>query len=1048
MSNYEKLRRAREGLVTGLGRYFVGPLSEDEEIRENPWDRYHTGFLTPPEIDVDAEEDDQDDTQDVGEGGGGESILALANVSQQSAMGMTFHVLPKDIQLTLKVRWATYERRGGEGHEESWSRKPFSCSIPFTATPAAQSGSEPLKEVDGINIYATVRAALESRTITVSVVNRKAATKDRTIDNRIYQVELSVEAVDGAAVFVARPPSTWVVDEELWNFELLYRNARQFAVGHGCSVGWDPLDKALASKVFTAWLPVAEVFKASTDILGDDPILRLDALSKAADRPAICEALGRLPKAYSQWIKSRQDELARIVDDFPAARRREIREAGEANILRCKEALIRMEEGIALLLKDQKVWDSFCLTNRALAMSMRQARSAQEPSWRAFQLAFILLALPSTALRDHKDRSLLDLIWFPTGGGKTEAYLGLAAFCMIHRRLSAEQPDSGAGTSVLTRYTLRLLTIQQFDRAARVICACELVRRDESVRLGKTEFSIGLFVGSGATPNSIAQAAGILDGSDQGDGNVTTLPLLTCPWCKTELSKRNQKVDRGRLVTACPGKGCPFSVGIPIVVVDEELYNYPPSMVIGTVDKFARMPWVPEMRAIFGKGPKPLPPPDMIIQDELHLIGDALGTVAALYEVAIDYLCWQEGTRPKIIGSTATIRRAWEHCAHLFERKACQFPPSGTDAADSFFYTEDRTNPGRLYVGLHAQGRSPKHTLARLVGTLAQGAKRIVDASARDAYYTNVLYFNSLRELGGALVLAEDDVPRYMEVMPREDEEEELRTFSQVKELTSNLPSSEIPEILKQLETPINELKGAGDLDREVIDLLLATNMISVGVDVDRLGLMVVNGQPKTTAEYIQATSRVGRPRASAGLVVTLYNWMRSRDRSHYERFVAYHQAFYRFVESTSVTPFSARARDRALHAVLVSLARVLIDDFSSNDSAGVISTSRKVLERVRELSNVIIRRAGEVDAEEKNDTADQLAELIEEWRKEAKDRNRLHWNLRRNKKDKEGLLRSAERDSLTFGLWPTPQSMRDVEPASPVRLLRRRQEEVDGEGS
>lgn len=194
-------------------------------------------------------------------------------------------------------------------------------------------------------------------------------------------------------------------------------------------------------------------------------------------------------------------------------------------------------------------------------------------------------------------------------------------------------------------------------------------------------------------------------------------------------------------------------------------------------------------------------------------------------------------------------------------------------------------------------------------------------------------------------------------------------------ELTSQVKSTMIPEYIRQLQTPLPELNT--DLDRETVQIALSTNMISVGVDIDRLGLMIINGQPKTTAEYIQASSRVGRPSTSAGLVVTLYNWSRPRDRSHYERFRAYHRTFYRFVESTSVTPFSARARDRALHAVLIALARSLIGPLTDNQGATRMA-DKSVSEPLKQLVDVICQRAAQVMAEEAEETRAYLDALLE----------------------------------------------------------------------
>lgn len=1038
--DFQESLDGRKLLVSELRRYLVGPLEDVEQINERASDRYHTGYLSPCGSSVSEEEDDQTETGDDGDSVSSsvESILSLANVSQQSAMGMTFQVkVPGDL-LLVEATWAEYAGERDAQGRTVWKRKVQQLGpLPV---PTNSLGRLPiLKEtLNAVEIRVTAEVRDDVRVITASVLNGRPKPTDRGIDNNIYQVGLRAYSRDRSPVFVTRPPSSYVLDSEFWNHELLYSQVKQFAVGHGCSVEWLASDGADASEIWTEWIPQAEVFKASADVLSNDAVLRLNSLSDIARQSETCDGLLRLAEHYESWIDQQQASVPSVLGTFPSDHRKNVAEACQANIEACTKAAARIRDGIRVLREDFKAWQAFCMANQAISLGMSKSRPGAEPRWYAFQLAFVLVTLRSFVEPQHDDRSLMDLIWFPTGGGKTEAYLGIAAFCLFYRRLNAKTPQEGLGTAVITRYTLRLLTIQQFERAARAVCACEVVRRKYESKLGREEFSIGLYVGSGATPNSLDDARRILAGTEDGDAAVTTLPLLECPWCDAALSTENQKVDGGRLATWCPRSSCEFSRRLPVLVVDEEIYAFPPSILIGTIDKFARMPWEPRIRSIFGSAETP--PPELIIQDELHLISDALGTVAALYETAIDYLCTRNGSKPKIIGSTATIRRASEQALALFERGVAQFPPSGLSSSDSFFYSEDRGVPGRLYVGVHAQGRSPKYTLARVLGILSQAEERVTPDSVRDRYFTLVTYFNSLRELGGALVLAEDDVPRYVDAMPGLNPSRPRRRLLQVQELTSHLPQRKIPEILKQLAVPIPSLSQDNDLSREPLDLVLATNMISVGVDVNRLGLMIINGQPKTTSEYIQASSRVGRPKEAAGLVVALYNWTRPRDRSHYERFVAYHQAFYRFVESSSVTPFAARARDRALHAVMFSLARLIVDAVSDNDGAGRVRVPAAQT-ALKQFADLIERRATAVDASEVDDTAAQIAEIIATWESYAST-STLYWR-RPPQAQGRSLIKAPEMVAFGEGIFVTPQSMRDVEPPATVRLLTKAQLEA-----
>ncbi len=1016
-------RGARDLLVGDLNRFLVGPLEEQEVIPERASDRYHTGYLSPSGTVISPEEDDglgaADEDHD-------DDVLVLANMRQQGAMGFTFEVDPQGPDLRVGVRWAEYDR----SEEGAWARRPIERQ--FRLRVAGYEGNTVLGMVDGIEIGARIRLRTEACSVTVTVVNRRpeAQKGDREeLDPKIYQVALEVAAEDGTPAFTARPSHGVLQDPEFWNFELLYRDVRSFAVGHGCSTGWDlSTDGRRAVRVYSRWIPANEVFKASADVMQGDPVLDLSTLSDATSRERVCDLLGRLPDNYDRWVEGLRASLEGIVTGFPEERQARIRDVANGNLAACSDASRRMRSGIAYLKENELAWKAFCLANEAMALSMRQARPKDEPRWRAFQLAFILMALESTAEPHHPDRGVLDLIWFPTGGGKTEAYLGLAAFAMIHRRLA--HPGAAHGTAVFTRYTLRLLTIQQFERSARLLCACELLRQSGRID-GSTPFTIGLFVGGGATPNTFEEAAEILRSGDAPEGGPTTMPIQLCPWCGHKID-RHQEIRGGHLLTRCGNPACKFRGRLPVIFVDEELYAHPPAMVVATVDKFARMPWEPEIRKLFGIDAA-VRPPDLIIQDELHLINDALGTMVALYETAIDHLCSSVESPPKIVGSTATIRRADRQVRGVFGRSVAQFPPSGLSMDDSFFYREDRDHPGRLYVGVHAQGRSPKHTLARVLGTLAQSSVQIEDVRLRDPYHTIVTYFNSLRELGGAWVLAEDDVRRYIDSMPVTTP---LRYLAQPEELTSHLPSYRIPELFRRLATTLTGAGEGDDLDSEPVDLVFATNMISVGVDVDRLGLMVINGQPKTTAEYIQASSRIGRPMGAAGLVVTIYNWTRPRDRSHYERFATYHQAFYRSVEATSVTPFSARARDRALHAVLVSLARLGEPALVDNASAALLAEPG-VLEQVRRQVSVVLRRAGQIDPQELDATQTDLERLLQTWRRQI-DEEKLNFARRRNR-PRANLLRSPEAP-LIEGLWPTPQSMRDVDPPSTVRLLSSRE--------
>jgi hypothetical protein len=748
--------------------------------------------------------------------------------------------------------------------------------------------------------------------------------------------------------------------------------------------------------------------------------------------------LSVLPAAYEGWIDSRENE----VDDDP--RLDGHRTAATIAIERCREAARRLREGIAVLERDERAATAFRFANEAMCLqrihseyALRRRRGEDglledfdvpaNRSWRPFQLAFVLIALPSVTDPSHADRSdptraIVDLLWFPTGGGKTEAYLGLAAYTMGLRRLQGSLGglDAARGVSVLMRYTLRLLTIQQFQRATTLICAMDLIRRRSIAKgdaaWGAEPFRIGLWVGARAAPNTTEEARRVIKNAHKdtysATGGGTPFQLPHCPWCgsKLELGRDvvfEETVDR--TISYCSDRlgRCPFSrkqspgEGIPAVVVDQEIYRLLPALLIGTVDKFAQMPWNGAVQQLFGRVARFCPrhgflhrddddtgkhqrrgihpattpqtvgrlrPPDLVVQDELHLISGPLGTMVGLYETAVDGLCeWDfEGTtvRPKVIASTATIRRARDQVHGLYCRRVDVFPPRGLSAADSFFAVQRDTKdvPGRRYVGICAPGKSRPSVLIRVYVALLAAAQQLYEeyGAAADPWMTLVGYFNSLRELGGMRRLVEDDVSTRAF---RVDGDEDLvrpglvqRRLGEPQELTSRKSSADIPMILDWLEEGFDP--AADDDRRRPIDVVLATNMLSVGVDVQRLGLMAVAGQPKNTAEYIQATSRVGR--RHPGLVVTVLNWSRPRDLSHYERFEHYHATFYQHVEALSVTPFAARAIDRGLTALLVSLLRLEQDPLTPNlgaaeldrDAGYVQPTVRAISDRAWNVSN------------------------------------------------------------------------------------------------
>jgi len=956
--------------------------------------------------------------------------------------------------------------------------------------------------------------------VSLFLVNRQDEPEERRDEAWVFQPELIVEGLilDGGAVFRSKGgdqlPTVEGVEER--TMAMLYRDRIEFAVGHGVSVHADVSedDPRAAVRVRTRVIPIHEVPQQTPPTSDDEPLLTglvLDMKELAeTPRSQLGGKLRALTDAYEDWIR-RQEK--RIGD--PGARLDGFESEARAALDRCKRALARIRDGLALLAGNDDAAEAFRFANRAMWLqrihgiyaearrqgkdvSLEECDTAANRTWYTFQLAFLLLNLDSVTNLHHPHRSdpskaISDLLWFPTGGGKTEAYLGLAAYTMALRRIQGEVAGRSGeyGVAVLMRYTLRLLTLQQFQRAAALICACENIRREAEAAgepvWGREPFRIGLWVGSRSTPNKTHHASEALkrtrDVSFQQASRIsgmgTPVQLKSCPWCGTAIDPgKHIKVDpfksgSGRTLMYCGDKygRCPFSErqakgeGLPVVVVDEEVYRRLPTLLIATVDKFAQMPWNGAVQMLFGHvdgycerhgftssdlpdtdHPKrgnlprvklrdhgPLRPPDLIIQDELHLISGPLGTLTGLYETAVDALCsWDVGgtrVRPKVVASTATIRRASHQIHSLYLRELQVFPPQGLDVGDNFFSRErePELKPGRLYLGICAPGRRLKAAIIRVYVALLAAAQKLYEnyGGHADPWMTLVGYFSSLRELAGTRRLVDDDVASRVRKMDRRGLA--ARYIRPPQELTSRLGSTEIPDLLDWLDVPFDPAtENDKTRRRRPIDVLLATNMVSVGVDVKRLGLMVVAGQPKNTAEYIQATSRVGR--SHPGVVCTIYNWARPRDLSHYESFEQYHATFYGHVEALSVTPFAPRALDRGLTALLVSLVRLADAKYAANEAAGRLDRDDLV---VKEAIDAIARRAKLIEEQNSVGVAVRkaLERRLDEWLAEAAPKAggaKLGYKARR-----DGVTRPLLQPAGT-GPWEPftcLNSLRDVEP-------------------
>ncbi|MBN1170619.1 MAG: DISARM system helicase DrmA [Micromonosporaceae bacterium] len=1113
----------RDELGDLVARDLLGPWDGPTEALAvgsmGPRERYLAGMLGPrPEPGGAAAGQMLMPDVDLGVDGAGEADLP-ETVSPQhagrmwaSSMGLSFTVDAATAAVSVLVEWGRYrpeEVPSEEGRpKRRWVREPVARPL-TVALDGAGEFSVPLAdgvtggEIDdgtgGVWLRVRVRSRDGRRVVRLTLVNCQPEEKPNGDVTWLFQPAITVTAPGGqAAVFCAAddPLDPGVGargaagggDPEERHLRLLYRDRLRHATGHNVAVHAEVrAGQRRAWRLATTWLPVYEVPQVSAAGAASGVPLGMDELARLAadDDPAgLAAALGGLVDGYDRWLTAQDARVAGLPDG--------LRDAAAGAVHRARQVAQRIRDGVELLSghtpQAGQARRALAFANQAMAAQRRAtaigglrgddptlsyqdaAAAVAKPRaamWRPFQLAFVLLNLPALTDPGHAQRTgSVDLLFFPTGGGKTEAYLGLAAYTFAIRRLQGvvgsgvDARDGGDGVAVLMRYTLRLLTAQQFQRAAALVCAAELLRREDPQTWGGVPFRIGLWVGGSVSPNWYRDAADqIAEARETGRGGakVNVLQTLVCPWCGEPLQAHRDlhpDDDRRRVRLYC-GRGegpeaCPFSRtatvpgvdgeanqeqrGLPILTVDEEIYRYPPSLLIATVDKLAQLPWYGFAGMLFGRvsqrcprhgyrhpdldgkvdcggrhNPKPglakvvsvpvtrLRPPDLIIQDELHLISGALGTTVGLFESAVEELCaWMtpEGVRtgPKIIASTATTKRAAEQVRRLYARDLSIFPPQVLDASDTFFSTEQPVGPaapGRRYLGVCAHGVRMKHAEIRLAEILLLAGQSLFDryGAPADPYLTLVGYFNATRELAGMRRYLDDDVTtRVRRNGGRRglSNRTPIGGMLSIRELTSRINSGDIAAVLKELEERFDDQRHtsarraamvaearaaqAGKRDADLpkgwghtpVDVVLATSMLQVGVDVSRFALMVVTGQPKNTAEYIQASSRVGRaPEDGPGLVVTVYNWTRPRDLAHFEDFAHYHATFYRQVEALSVTPYSRRSLDRGTAATFVAAVRNVTERYSVNANAFEVDLAGATVTALRQRMLARAARAG-----------------------------------------------------------------------------------------
>jgi hypothetical protein len=1133
---FHRLRRDLVGPSANAPDDYADDDLNEERLRDNPSRWYLTGFLAPAddseEIEIDPIEG-QDNLafgpEDRGAGGaaGDDETPEPPGAHRRflpSSIGLTA-ILPIETQsIEVELNWGDYAVEPPlsaailDGQDTSqpdveWIRRPrhvrFPISVPTSgalqrhivpdSTSAAVPGSGALEiaiQCRRMKVTPPGEDQIEQNVISVFVTNKRRWVARRYGDLTFaFQVELALHCDSGFCPQhdLSRYNAS---DQDDRLADLHYRDVAAYAVGRNAAACFETDENGKALCVRTTTMPRAAVERVEpTKVKSVE--FGIGALAELASEggEGLAAQLRPLAAAYADW--SVAQEVLKVAEKAISSAPRRVEIASQL-IAAQTTACERITAGIDLLVSDAHVRSAFEIMNRAMEMAARHRNAAAQgiapeetdaPTWRPFQLAFILLNLSGLTQKQHPDREIVDLLFFPTGGGKTEAYLGLAAFSIVLRRLTG--PGLlGAGVSVIMRYTLRLLTLDQLDRAAGLVCALELLRtgnkyiKNDRRLLGDWPIEIGLWVGSDASPNILGGKSNSGDGTavkrvrayKLGRDKRAPAPIKQCPWCGTEFTPDsfhcvpNSDLPQN-LEVRCVNLACAFTGdrALPIVIVDESIYRRLPAFIIATIDKFAALPWKGEAGAFFGhvdrydangfygaaepRSGKPLEngfsldPPDLIIQDELHLISGPLGTVAGLYEAAIDRLASRTGAkgmvRPKIVASTATVRRAQEQITALFDRPVTHiFPPPGLSRKHSFFAETvlETRSPARWYVGIAAGGRGPKLVYLRTLTSVLSATAELAQSygEAVDPYMSALCYFNALRELGGARRIVEDEVraglSNYGDQRRRiapSDQPFANRIIGEPLELTSRVTTDEVAEAKKRLERTVSE-------HEQYVDVALATNMISVGLDISRLGLMLVQGQPKTAAEYIQATSRVGRDPARPGLVLAVLNLHKPRDRMHFEQFAHFHDSFYRSVEATSVTPWSARALDRALAAIVVALARHLQSHLTPAYAAREIAENPELQATI---ADYLCERSGSAVIGGQNALRHQIQRLFADWTDLVEQQTSAGGGFSYDKRDASGLLHAPLSKELIeldqkYHQFTAGWSMRDVEPS--VRLKPR----------
>ena len=1094
--------RVLDGPTDCIGRFestreLVGPFEDadgNEILLGSPLRRYGIGVLYPAltaaqqqQLDraqseeAHAEQDDEGEPPaplpDDGPSGHAEVDDAAdepGEINRPRSMAVSFLLTPGASSLKVTLDGGRYERvtaTVGEKNSVMWRRRPVAVGVDFDTTDATPRRIPVMEGGLQLELGIEYRTHRSGTIATVFAMNRTSTPPDfaTAATRTLFQATLRVEGERNA---IGDYPVVDAAADEDRTLDLLYHRHPVRAIGHGCNARYEttPERQCVIGEHFpteTVRTPTPDAVDASGRLL----TVGMDDLANwTADAVASVE---HLLDAYQAWITDRRTNVPPLRDD--------LRPAGIEHLDACQRFLDDARRGWTLAQTSTDVRTVLQWTSKVMADQRRAYASSTRPlvirdgkvvsaegtsphvgrladaQWRAFQIAFLLASLPAAFDPADTTRNWVDIIWLPTGGGKTEAYSALAAFTILWQRYqrTKARDDSKQGCVVLMRYTLRLLTAQQLQRAASLICALEVLRGNNEMALGTRRFMIGAWLGRASTPNNRKDASVSL-GKWCSAADDRPFLLTRCPWCSAAIGRRSgpgrqdidgyktqQISDGSRVMAYCPDPKCPFNgkFGLPVYEVDEDLYHQPPTFLVGTVDKFAMLSWRTDPSSFFGisAGKRTGPGPALLIQDELHLIAGPLGSLDALYEPIIEDLCVRDGgTAPRIVAATATTRRYREQTKALYGRdKVRLIPPPGLDADDNFFSRTNPQSPGKIFVAISAPGYGKaQEAQVRLLAALSHAAGSLDAAGINpDPWWTNLCFFSSRRSLGLALSLCQTHLRGHTWRLfratgvhaGRARDTTGTRTVQRGMQARIELTAqatSDVSATMERLSVTYDQKRAA--------DLCFATSMIEVGIDIERLGLLTMFGQPKSSSQYIQVAGRVGRNTANApGVVFVILSPYNTRDRSHLEQFSSFHQRLYASVEPVSITPFTPAALERGLAGAMSAWLR-------QNHPTVLPAVPGDLLDAaVAPLRS----RAHQAGPDAKDNVERQFARLAAEMDATTY----TDWGRLQPNRAPDGFLRSLADSGATpedTTTWAVPTSMRSVDTEAGARSVDRVRQE------